>query len=586
MTGSQTADFRESTANWQWRIFAAPGIPDVPENFTGFIGDTLELGDGRRVTGLAFSFPREGMMNLFDVIPGAEGHRVLDRTIVTADFYADRPGTLQLGLGADWLWTLRINGEMTVDARKSTNGEFPVHFTNHRLEFPYRQGRNQLVWEIFSAFRHRGPGGGMDTACRIMEAEAPLDFRFDAFPAFPDAASGAVSVIFTGSRNSPAAVEFRPAGTPSWQRCYDARGGQMRCDRAVHPIRLRGLQPDTLYEYRPVLLDDWRGGREIFGETRLFRSAPAAGAPLRFTATADLQTFEGRTEYLKKILTKETFRPDFFAFLGDLLWTTLFDRQVMEEFVVPFTRLTDRGMPLVMVRGNHEMYGREAGRYFEYFGMPEPGREGYGLFRWGETCFFILDFGDDTDRMPAPSTRRFHDLEPYIDAEAEWLSRAVDLPACREAKYRIVLAHGIPAGDVQHYMPEHVRRVIDPVFGGRTPRCRIHLYLGGHIHTAFRSVPGKRAFRSVLPPEKMLPAGESLPACWANYSFPVLATGGPNGKIAKNMQFTSFEVAVDDRGIAVSSLDETQTVFDRILIAPTGSIAEEESAPEFRYYDY
>ena len=53
----------------------------------------------------------------------------------------------------------------------------------------------------------------------------------------------------------------------------------------------------------------------------------------------------------------------------------------------------------------------------------------------------------------------------------------------------------------------------------------------------------------------------------------MLATGGPNGKIAKKMQFTSFEVTVDDRGIAVSSLDETQTVFDRILIDPTGSIA-------------
>ena len=580
-------DFRESTANWHWRYFFAPGIPDVLEGRTGFIDDALDLGDGRTVPGRKFEFSREGVMNVFDVIPEEEAkkHKTLDRTVLTADFYAETPGSLLIGMGADWLWTIRVNGKMLQDARKTTNSEYPVLPSNHRLEIAYRAGRNQVVLEVFSAFRRRGPGGGMDVAFKILPSPPPLSFRYDGFPAFPDAEAGAMSVIFTGSRNSPAAVDLRPAeGGGAWRRCYDSLGGRMRCDRAVHTIRITGLLPDTLYEYRPVLLDELQPGREIVGGVGRFRSAPGKGTPFRFTATADLQIPAGRVEYMKKILTKRDFKPDFFVFLGDLLWTSFFDRQVMDEFVVPFCTLTRREMPLVMVRGNHEIYGGEGYRYFEYFSVPEPGREGYGMFRWGDVCFFILDFGDDTDRQAAPSTRRFHDFEPYIAAEARWLKRAVGEAMCRDAKYRIVLAHGIPAGDPQQYMPDHIRQVIDPVFGGETPECRIHLWLGGHIHRAFRSIPGKRAFRSVLPPEKI--SDGALPDCWRNYRFPVLATGGPDGRLAAEMQFTSFEVSVEERGISVTMLDRDQKPFDRIVIAADGSVTEAGSAPEFRRYDY
>ena len=577
--------FRENTANWQWRYFFGANIPDVLENFTGFIDETLDLGDGRKIEGKPFQFSRDGMMNVFSVIDDAEKHQGMDRTILTADFYAEEPGSLLVGLAADWKWTFRVNGKMLLDARLTANSEFPISPTNHMLEFEYQKGRNQVVFETFSGFRNRAPGGGMDTALKIMEPPPVLDFKYKAFVSFPNADDNALSVIFTGTRKSPAAVDYRPAGSSEWKRVFDNLGGQMRHDRAVHCIRLEDLQADTLYEYRAVLLDDFRSLAEFFGEVKSIRTAPAPGKNFTFTATADLQIPASRTEYMQNVLTKKDFKPDFFAFLGDLHWTTIFDKQVMDEFVVPFNEITDGAMPLVMIRGNHEIYGKDSNRYFEYFTAPEPGREGYYMFRWGDVCFFALDFCDDTAWIAAPSTRQFHDFEPYLAAEGKWLKKAVQQPMCRDAKYRIVLAHGLPVGDVQSYMPSHVRQVIDPVFSGSDPECKIHLWLGGHVHRPFRSIPGKRAFYSAVPREK-INDNAPIPDCWTNYSFPVVVTGGPGTRLGDDMQFTSFEVAVTGENITVRCLDRYQNEFDRVVIAPDGKVIEDAPGKAMLYLEY
>ena len=48
--------FRKNIVNWKWRYFFAPGMPDVLENVTGFIDETLDLGNGTQVTGQPFDF--------------------------------------------------------------------------------------------------------------------------------------------------------------------------------------------------------------------------------------------------------------------------------------------------------------------------------------------------------------------------------------------------------------------------------------------------------------------------------------------------------------------------------------------------
>ena len=577
--------FRVSSANWQWRYFSAADIPDVLGSIDGFIENELALPDGRVLQAVPFDFPAGGIINMYDIME--EIPPALARNLLIADFTADAPGSLFIGLAADWKWIFYFNGQKLIDTSVCGNGEAPVRATNHSLQLDYKAGRNQVVFEVFGGtYRHPGRDGGMDVAVEIIAGMPLLTFEYEPFVSFPDAEDNAVTVIFSGSRISPAAVDYRGQGSSGeWQRIYDNLGGQMRNDRKVHPIRLSDLQPDTLYEYRAVLLDDSQQLKEIYGAVNTFRTAPAPGKPFSFVASADLQNPETRIPFLEDLLGKNApHKNDFFAFIGDLFWTSDYDLSVMDEFVMPFRKITNNQLPLVMVRGNHEIYGRESNRYFEYFTAPYPGREGYYLFRWGDVCFIVLDFCDDTGRCAPPSTRRMHDFEPYIAAEAKWLKQAVELPMCRNAKYRIVLAHGIPVGDAQKYMPKHVRQVINPVFGGANPVVQIHLWLGGHVHRPFRSIPLKNACYSMLPLDSFAKAPLEWPG--VEYRFPVVITGGPTGKLGDNMQFTSIRVEVDNDGLTVSSCDRYNVEFDRFTIAPDGEIRELERTDEFKYYEY
>ena len=40
--------YRKSTANWQWRYFAAPGIPDVLADLNGFLENEITMPDGTK----------------------------------------------------------------------------------------------------------------------------------------------------------------------------------------------------------------------------------------------------------------------------------------------------------------------------------------------------------------------------------------------------------------------------------------------------------------------------------------------------------------------------------------------------------
>ena len=443
----------DASTVWRWRLHSSAEPPE--EN-----------------AGEPFAFPEGKSVDLGGFFREPGGQLVL-----TAERSCSAPAPEQLVLAAEGRWRLRFNGELLLDSTACGSQEFPFQPDSYPVTVDCRAGVNTLVWEIFGERSANGGFAPLRAAFRSTEPPPPLTMRYAPVATFPDGGERAVSILFTGSRPSAAAVDYRRRGGTQWRRAFDNLGGQIRCDRAVHAIRLTGLNPDADYEYRAVLIDEFRRLKDIVVDgIHRFRSAPDRGRPFRFVMTADLQIPEERTKYLKTLFPPDApDAPDFFVFGGDLHWTTDFNRSVMEEFILPFRQCTGNRVPLVMVRGNHELYGRESLRYFDSFSAPPPGREGYTLFRWGEVCFFVLDFCDDAGNLPRPSTRWLHDFEPYLAAEARWLRRAVELPLCRDAKFRIVLAHGLPYGDAQSYLPDHVRQLIDPLFGGAHPAVQIHL---------------------------------------------------------------------------------------------------------------
>ena len=122
--------FRNSSSNWQWRYFAAPDIPDVLAEQNGFIENELALPDGRTLQAVPFEFPAEGIINMYDIMP--EIPAALARNLLIADFTADAPGSLFIGLAADWKWTFRFNGQVLVDipAKTADNRTVPKLIEN------------------------------------------------------------------------------------------------------------------------------------------------------------------------------------------------------------------------------------------------------------------------------------------------------------------------------------------------------------------------------------------------------------------------------------------------------------------------
>lgn len=567
----------------QWLLFEAEDLPEVSGVLNPDGSGKLQLGD-RNISGKSVVFPSGDKINLYDLF--AVKPADCQRTYLVGRFDAPEAGRILIGFGAEWRWRFFFNGELILDAMTCGNQQMPIDTENHFLLLDCLKGQNQLVLELYgTGFRHEGIGGGMDTAIAFYEVPENLAFRYRPLVSFPDSSCGAVSVIFTGSRASAAAVDFRRAGEEKWQRIYHNLGGQIRCDQAVHHIRLEDLDADTRYEYRAVLLDRFRVLREeIYSGVNSFTTAPADDKEFSFALTADLQLFEERFDFLTGMLGKNAPAPaDFCVFDGDLYWTTNFDLQVMEQFIEPYLDITDSSLPLVMVRGNHEIYGNESYRYFEGFSAPYPGREGYYLFRWGQVCFIVLDFCDDHREIPAPSTRYLHDFEPYIAAEARWLKNAVKMDCCKNARYRIVLAHGTPLGDACEYMPSHVRQVIDPLFSGDDPEVKIHLWLAGHVHRPFRSIPRENSCCSMLDPDEF---GSPLLRNGENYPFPVVLTGGYSTRLGADMQLTSVNVKVTPEKLIVREFDKMQREFDRFTISPDGAVNEEFRREDFKFYNY
>lgn len=548
--------------HWRWRIFA---LPEIPENdLTGPFGTELETG-GRRIAGQTLEFPPSGQILLSDFSEDAPAF------LLVCDFTESGAGKAVIGVGADWRLVLKINGTVLCDTRKTGNGEIHYEADDHKLEFSYPAGANQLSMLVICGRSSRL------AAARLFPAEHPA-LKHPPWCAFPDSRTGSVRITFTTTLPCPAGIDFREKGSEEWRRVYDSTGGRINRQKTVHQIRLGGLVPDREYEYRTVLLDELVRWEEIVGtEIHHFRTLPDSDRVFRFNFTADLQVSgEKIREFAQQMKKQEA---DFTVFAGDPVWTSDFERDYLERTFLPLAEAA-AGKPMVAVRGNHEMYGKDTERFFDYFSAPpELGREGYYAFRCGEVCFTALDFCDDEGRCPWPSTRMLHDIEPYLEQEERWLRELVKQPFWREAKWRIVLAHALPAGDFKKYLPDHVREMIDPLFGGDPPQYRIHLWLGGHIHYAMRSIPGQNRIRSAVPPEERYP---DIRADIRKYPFPVAAVSGPSRLNPPGHESSFFTVRVEPDKITVKAFDNTGKQFDHFAVAPSGEVIEEQPDEFFR----
>ena len=188
-------------------------------------------------------------------------------------------------------------------------------------------------------------------------------------------------------------TNLRKKGADAWQSKYNICGGALRFDQTLHRIVLDHLEPGSEYEYRAVLFQD--AENKLPQKTYSF-TAPAADENMAFNFFATGDTQFGITErgnYLSKY-QKYINESSFHMTLGDLSdMYTDFDMALFGGYFNHLTEKNYHSKPFVAVRGNHELRGKEQGRWFD---LLAPARDkGYYSFRYGPVLFIVLDTGGD-----------------------------------------------------------------------------------------------------------------------------------------------------------------------------------------------
>ena len=487
-------------------------------------------------------------------------------------FHADRDGIAQLGIGCDWWFEAYSNGVLCASTMKSGNETSDYFPENNPFFLPVRKGENLL------AVRVRRGSDSWKFACgniRFVIPELP-ELQYGPWLGNPD--TGKMSIRFVTRGKIGSGVEFRKRGGRDWKTCWDHVHGQI-LRRPFHQINLSGLEEGAEYEYRIVMIHPKDSEKRVYaknGKVYTFRVPDSNRRDFSFFFTADLQFPSARQKQLLERLLKAADAADCdFYVLGGDIGNAFSSENLFSGVLTQLSQFSGGDRPIVMVRGNHELRGKEADRYLYYFGN-ENGLS-YGIFRFGDTAFLLLDCWEDKPaESPGALYAKFNLDSLFLEEEKKFLKKALASEKWTTASRRIVLAHGAPYStfDACNWMPFNLQKLTDPYFAGKKPQSRLNLWLAGHAHRYTRSIPGTNRLAAPPNPRKPHKGGKE-------YVYPVLTVAGPGGH--PTMPVSAFRVDARAGKLTVSAFSPDGKCFEKIEISDDGRITEVISLPHHEF---
>lgn len=265
---------------------------------------------------------------------------------------------------------------------------------------------------------------------------------------------------------------------------YESEYGR-RVIGKIHKVRITGLEKGTTYRYRiyqqALLLNEGRK-RILFGEgfgSDVLKSKPYSVTTLdpdrkniSFSMVNDIHANDSLFRQLTgNVKDSQT---DFVIFNGDMLSDVESEKQIFDGYLKSACELFASEVPIFAVRGNHEMRGKYAWEFFEYF--PNRNKNAYYTFRDGPAYFICLDSGED---KPDSDIRNLElsVSDQFRAEEVEWLKQIVNTPEFKSAPIKIVVIHMPPKAN-GWYGTAEIDRLFMPVLNG----TGIDLMLCGHEH--------------------------------------------------------------------------------------------------------
>jgi len=314
---------------------------------------------------------------------------------------------------------------------------------------------------------------------------------------------------------------------------------------AIHEIPLADLATDTDYTYRVE-----SGG--VASQEHVFRTAPPAGAAVRFAGWADNQAgWETFTEQVPLLIDDG---PEFVIGVGDLVDDGNNAPDWKQQLFGPARPLLHQ-VPLFAAIGNHE---NNAHHWYDLLSYPYPEgdaqHESYYTFTWGNIFFVIFD----PYKLPCP-------LGDVETPQSEWLKEVAASEEAQAATWRIVYAHE-PAepecwgdGSCTYHGNTCVREGVLPLMAAHG----FHIYFSGHTHA------WERGMREGMIHLIMGGGGGHLDAwCWDLPETSVVHTAHHHMRVDAGCETLRIEgVGMDGQ------------VFDWVEIAPTSPVTVLDEGP-------
>ncbi len=404
-----------------------------------------------------------------------------------------------------------------------------------------------------------------------------LDFAANPWLSHPD--RGSVAVQFLADSPCGGALQYRPAGAKEWIQINDTFAGQIVRDRKLHRFRLQG-KTGNVYEFRGVLIDPLDRNKEVFSPVETVKLPAADQRNYAFVAMADTQFSTEICQQLFAAYSRHTGLKDcdFVVSLGDMsMMFESVEQDILQKWILP-VRNAFPSLPMVPVRGNHEWRGLVSTEWVRMMSEPEGGQP-YYAFRYGPDCFVVLDsYEDKPDRRPGNPYTDYHDSASYRKQQRAWLEKLVETPMFKDARYRIVLIHCTAYGPGNGFNTQYVRDLTAGLLDRTAAQYRVHLMLGGHLHTYMRGMPGDERLYWYQATERQKKSSRTSGKL---FPYPVVLQDGPGGACDSS----ASRVEVSDKGIEVRSFVKDGTLIDHVLFKADGSAQVMVSPPGIEVQD-
>jgi len=304
-----------------------------------------------------------------------------------------------------------------------------------------------------------------------------------------DMSENAVTIMWFTSNDATGKVEYGTGGRYT-NSVTEVEDGLVSVGKR-HSVRLTGLTPGTVYNYRVVstevtdlLAYSPTLGNTVTSANYTFKTFDPSKASTTFYFITDPQD-DNPTGLNKLLALIDKNDCDFVLITGDMVESVESESQIFAATIDPIVKSFGRTIPLVLARGNHDMRGHYARSFYNYF--PNSTGQWYYGFVDGPAAFGVLDTGEDK----ADSSDVFSGLttsEPYTSGpEYSWLQSYLNSSQYQSKPMKLLFGHMPGFAFDPNVYPSNTWKTAANNAGSQ-------LYLSGHGHYYENYYPGTYAY--------------------------------------------------------------------------------------------